>query len=212
MAVKVRADEVKRVLPQSVETGTGHQRTGDVASEHNGTIIKLESLPRLLNDPEFVKSIEGAASYQTDGYVRLQVDTSGTKLRGFYKMNSDGKTLDEMFTFISDSFDSNVEKVPFKDRVVFCKGGGLLPLIINSPAFDSRNKPTHGNSPAAAASEMVVEPPSASNQDKPAKAANGTVVPTDLFNAARKAFMAAEPTLRPDLPDLAAALRAVFGE
>ena len=54
---------------------------------------------------------------------------------------------------------------------------------------------------------VVVE--QASSQAKPTKAANGVVVPTEKFNAAKEAFRKVEPTMHPDLAD---AFRAVFGE
>ncbi|MDE1768785.1 MAG: hypothetical protein KGH64_05105 [Candidatus Micrarchaeota archaeon] len=129
MAVRTMAREVETVLPKVVEQSADYQRSGNVASEHNGNRIKLERLLQLLNDPEFVKSIEGTESYKKNGYTWFWTDTVGTNLSGYYRINPQGKTLDEMFTFISDSFDRKVEKVPFNERAYFWKGN--QPLSVN---------------------------------------------------------------------------------
>ncbi|MDE1833930.1 MAG: hypothetical protein KGH64_01180 [Candidatus Micrarchaeota archaeon] len=126
MAVRTRARDVETVLPKVVEQSADYQRSGEIASSHNGTRIRLERLPQLLNDPDFVKSIEGTGSYKRDGYTWFWTDTVGTNLSGYYRINPQGKTLDEMFTFISDSFDRKVEKVPFKERAYFWKGNRPL--------------------------------------------------------------------------------------
>ena len=58
MAARTRASEVETVLPKVVEQIADYQRSVDVAREHNGTLIRLERVLQLLDDPDFVKSIE----------------------------------------------------------------------------------------------------------------------------------------------------------
>ena len=208
MAVRTRAREVETVLPKVVERKADYQRSGDVASEHNGTRIRLERLPQLLNDPYFVKSIEGTESYKGNGYTWFWTDTVGTNLSGYYKINPQGKTLDEMFTFISKEFDSKVQAVPFNERAYFYKGNQPLSVLVWRSDVYFRRLYVYGYFRLDNVAPVVVVE-QASSQAKPTKAANGVVVPTEQFNAAKEAFRKVEPTMHPDLAD---AFRAVFGE
>ncbi len=130
MAVRTRAREAETALPKVVEQKADYQRSVDVARKHNGTIIRLERLPQLLNDPEFVKSIESTESYKRKGYTWFWTDTEGTNLNGYYRINPQGKTLDEIFTLISDRFDRKIENVPFNERSYFYKGNQHLSVDV----------------------------------------------------------------------------------
>ncbi len=130
MSLRTQTREVERTLPKVVEQSADYHQSGDVASQHNGTRIKLERLPALLNDPEFVKTIESTESYKRSGYTWFWTDTVGTNLSGYYKINPKGKTLDEMFTFISKEWDRDVEKVPFNERACFWKGSQPLSVRV----------------------------------------------------------------------------------
>ncbi|MDE1859011.1 MAG: hypothetical protein KGH67_00605 [Candidatus Micrarchaeota archaeon] len=130
MAFRIRARGAETVSAKVIEQEADHQRSGDIAREHNGTRIRLERLPQLLNDPNFVESIEGTQSYKRDGYTWFWTDSVGTNLSGYYRINPQGKTLDEMFTFVSDSIDRNVEKVPFNERAYFWKGPLPLSVVV----------------------------------------------------------------------------------
>ena len=137
MAVRIRARKVETVkvetvLPMVVEIvhGADYQRSGDIASEYNGTRIKLERLPQLLNSPEFVKSIEGTDSYKSKGEIWFWTGTVGTNLSGYCRINPQGKTLEKMFRFISKEFDSKVQAVPFNERAYFDKVEGSQPVAV----------------------------------------------------------------------------------
>ena len=139
MAVRTRAREAETALPKVVEQIADYQRSVDVAREHNGALIKLERLPQLLNDPDFVKSIEDTESYKRNGFTWFWTDTVGTNLSGYYRINPQGKTLDEMFTFISKDFDSKVQAVPFNERASFWKGNQPLSVVVGRPGvYDGR--------------------------------------------------------------------------
>jgi hypothetical protein len=207
MAVRTRAREVEIALPKVVEQIADYHQSGDVASQHNGTRIKLERLPALLNDPEFVKTIEDTGSYKRNGYTWFWTDTVGTNLSGYYKINPKGKTLDEMFTFISKDFDRKVEAVPFNERAYFYKGSKPLSVVVGRSDVLRRLDVDGYDGLDLVAPVVVVEQDS--SQAKPTKAANGVVVPTEQFNAAKEAFRKVEGAIHPDLAD---AFRAVFGE
>lgn len=216
MAFRIRAREVGTVrevgtaLPKVVEQAADYQRSGEIASMYNGTRIRLERLPQLLNDPDFVKSIEGTDSYKRNGYTWFWTDTVGTNLSGYYRINPQGKTLDEMFTPISESFDRMVEKVPFDKLAYFWDGDQPLSVHVRRWVIDLRRLNVYGHYWLdGVAPVVVVEQAQASSQAKPKKIANGFVVPTEKFNAAKEAFRKVEPTMHPDLAD---AFRAVFGE
>jgi hypothetical protein len=137
--VAARKEETQIRLPMIIEQEADYKKSKNIAKMHNGALIKLERLVQLLNDPDFVKSIEGTESYKTDGYTWFWTDTVGINLDGLYRMNPQGKTLDEMFTFISDSFDRNVEKIPFNERARFWKGNRPLSVYVGgSNVFDMR--------------------------------------------------------------------------
>ena len=139
MAVRTRAVEAETALPKVVEQKADYQRSVDVARKHNGTLIRLKRVPQLLNDPEFVKTIEDTESYKRNRYTWFWTDTEGTNLNGYYRRNPQGKTLDEMFTFISDGFDRKVEKVPFNERASFWKGNRPLSVVVGRPGvYDGR--------------------------------------------------------------------------
>ena len=181
MSVRTRAREVETVLPKVVEQKADYQRSGDVASEHNGTRIRLKRLPQLLNDPEFVKTIEGTESYKRNGYTWFWTGTVGTNLSGYYEINPQGKTLDAMFTFISKEFDSKVHAVPFNKRAYFWKGHQPLSVVVGGSGvyFERLNVPGLARLDSAAP-VVVVE------QDQAAKvAASGVVVPTERFKATK---------------------------
>ena len=211
MAVRTRAREVETTLPKVVEQKADyHHKSGDVASEHNGTRVKLERLPQLLNDPDFVKTIEGTESYKRNGYTWFWTDTVGTNLSGYYKINPKGKTLDEMFEFISKEFDSKVRAVPFNERAYFWKGSQPLSVDVRRSDVDNGRLGVDGDGRLDdVAPVVVVEQVQASSQAKPTKTADGVVVSKEQFNAAKAAFRKVEPTMH---PDLAEAFRAVFGE
>ncbi|MDE1768144.1 MAG: hypothetical protein KGH64_01900 [Candidatus Micrarchaeota archaeon] len=156
MAVRTRAREVETVLPKVVERKADYQRSGDVASEHNGTRIRLERLPQLLNDPDFVKSIEGTESYKRNGYTWFWTDTVGTNLSGYYKINPQGKTLDEMFTFISKEFDSKVQAVPFNERAYFYKGNQPLSVAVGGSDVYGRRLFVDGDGRLVSVAPVVV--------------------------------------------------------
>ena len=126
--VAARKEETQIRLPMIIEQNIDYQGTKDIAKKHNGALIKLERLVQLLNDPDFVKSIEDTKSYKRDRYTFFWIDTVGTNLNGYYRMNPQGKTLDEMFTFISRLFDSEVKKVPSNEILYFKKTD--LPLAV----------------------------------------------------------------------------------
>jgi hypothetical protein len=125
-------------LPMIIEQEADYEESKNIAKKHNGALIKLERLVQLLNDPDFVKSIEGTESYKTHGDTWFWTGTKGTNLDGFYRTNPQGKTLDEMFTFISDSFDEKVEKIPFNERARFWKGNWPLSVNVRRSDFNVR--------------------------------------------------------------------------
>ena len=158
MAFRTRAREVETALPKVVEQRADYQRSVDVAREHNGTLIKLERLPQLLNDPEFVKTIEGTESYKRIGYTWFWTDTVGTNLSGgYYRINPQGKTLDEMFTFISKEFDSKVQAVPFNERARFYKGNQPLAVDVLRSDVNCERLYVDGFRPDIAAPVVVVD-------------------------------------------------------
>lgn len=86
-----------------------------------------------------------------------------------------------------------------------------LPPLLKNPGFVNsiKNTKSYKRKGYIAPAVVVVEQAQASSQAKPTKAANGVVVPSEKFNAAKEAFRKVEPTMRPDLAD---AFKAVFGE
>ena len=119
-----------KVIEQEEHDYADYQRSGEIAKEHNGNRIRLERLPELLNDPDFIKSIEDTESYKRYGHAWFWTDTVGTYLDGHYRINPKAKTLDEMFQFISKEFDSKVEAVPFNKRAYFSKGNQPLSVEV----------------------------------------------------------------------------------
>ena len=157
MAVRTRAREAETALPKIIEHEADYQKSAEVAREHNGTLIRLERLPQLLNDPEFVKSVEGTESYKRIGHTWFWTDTVGTNLSGYYRINPQGKTLDEMFTFISKDFDSKVQAVPFNERVYFYKGNQPLAVDVLRSDVNRERLYVDGFRPDIAAPVVVVD-------------------------------------------------------
>ena len=129
--VAARKEETQIRLPMIIEQEADYKKSKNIAKMHNGALIKLERLVQLLNDPDFVKSIEGTESHKTHGGTSFCIATKNVNLKGHYRMNPQGKTLDEMFTFISDSFDEKVEKIPFNERAYFLIEDWPLYVIVN---------------------------------------------------------------------------------
>ena len=102
------------------------------------------------------------------------------------------------------------EERGFLQSPYFYKGNLPLTVGVNGSGFDrGRLFVSSYNRLGLVAPVVVVEQARAPSQAKPTKTADGIVVPTEKFNAAKKAFRNAEHTMRPDLAD---AFRAVFGE
>ena len=144
MAVKTKAREVEAFLPKIVEQRADYQGSIDVARKHNGAIIRLEKLPQLLNDPDFVKSVEGTESYKKNGSVWFWTYIAGNNLNGYYRINPQGKTLDEMFIFISNEFDSKVKAVPLNESTYFLKGNRPLSFCISRSGVGLRRLDING--------------------------------------------------------------------
>ncbi len=155
--VTARKEETQIRLPMIIEQEADYEESNNIAKKHNGALIKLERLPQLLNDPDFVESIESTESYKRDGYIRFWIDTVGTNLDGHYRMNPQGKTLDEMFTFISDSFDINVEKIPHNERAHFRKRNQPLSVNVRRSDFEYWRLIVGDLSPSFVAPVVVVE-------------------------------------------------------
>lgn len=130
MAVRIRARETETVLPKVVDQRSDYQISLDVASEHKGTLIEVERLPQLLNDSAFIKAIKDTESYRRDGSICFWTGTIGTNLNGYYRMNPQEKGLDEMFTFISEEFDSKVNAVFLDSIAHFRKGNQPLLVVV----------------------------------------------------------------------------------
>ena len=156
MAFRTRAREVETVLPKVVEQMADYQRSVDVAREHNGTLIRLERLPQLLNDPDFVKSIESTESYKRNGSVWFWTDTVGTNLNGYYRINPQGKSLDDMFRFISASLDTKAKEVPFNERAYFWIGNYPLSVGIRGSDSDYGRLVVYGDDGLDNAAPVVV--------------------------------------------------------
>ena len=166
--VTARKEETQSRLPMIIEQEADYKKSKNIAKMHNGALIKLERLVQLLNDPDFVKSIEGTESYKTDGYTWFWTDTVGTNLDGYYRMNPQGKTLDEMFTFISNIFDEKVEKIPHNERARFWKGYWHLSVNVNRSDIDVRRLIVGDLSPSRVAPVVVVEQGQAESATTPA--------------------------------------------
>ena len=166
--VAARKEETQIRLPMIIEQEADYEESKNIAKKHNGALIKLERLVQLLNDPDFVKSIEGTESYKTDGEIWFWIGIVGTNLDGFYRMNPQGKTLDEIFTFISDIFDEKVEKIPHNERARFWKGNWPLSVNVRRSDIDVRRLIVGDLSPSFVAPVVVVEQGQAESATTPA--------------------------------------------
>ena len=158
--------------------------------------VKLERLPQLLNDPDFVKSIEGTEYNKRNGYTWFWTDTVGTNLSGYYRINPQGKTLDEMFTHISDIFDSKVQAVPFNEIVHFYKGNQPLSVVVWRSDVGDRRLDVDGDdrlgdvAPAVVVEQVQV-------LSKPGSVAQVPVITPEIHRLAAAAEQELE-TFRPD--------------
>ncbi len=155
-------------LPMIIEQEADYEESKNIAKKHNGALIKLERLVQLLNDPDFVKSIEGTELYKTDGEIWFWIGIVGTNREGYYRMNPQGKTLDEMFTFISNSPDRKVKKIPFNERAKFWKGNQPLFVFVRRPDIDVRRLIVGNFSPSFVAPVVVVDQDQAESATTPA--------------------------------------------
>ncbi len=166
--VAARKEETQIRLPMIIEQEADYEESKNIAKKHNGALIKLERLVQLLNDPDFVKSIEGTESYKTDGEIWFWIGIVGTNLDGFYRMNPQGKTLDEIFTFISDIFDEKVEKIPHNERARFWKGNWPLSVNVRRSDIDVRRLIVGDFRPSFVAPVVVVDQDQAESATTPA--------------------------------------------
>ena len=180
-------------FPRVIEHRADWRRSVEFARRQKGTLIGLERLLQLLGDPDFVKYVESTDSYKRNGYTWFWINTIGTNLNGYYRINRNGKSLGETFQFVSEKFDRNVEGFPFGEIVHFSKGDKPLAVSVWGLGVNLFRLNIGSGKLEYVAPVVVVEHGKDSGQAKPTAWANGVVVPTEQLNAAKKAFRNQEP-------------------
>jgi len=97
METVVKNRIVNGQLPKIVEHEADARLSGIIARSNNGRLIELERVPELILDIKFMDMIKKTSTYSKYGDAWFWIGTVGTELNGYYKIMSEGRTMDEKF-------------------------------------------------------------------------------------------------------------------
>ncbi len=128
MEFKTRTAKSRIVLPEFFEVSSDYYASKRFADKQEREQVRLERLPELMHDKEFLNVVENTETYKQYGYLSFWSGTIGTKLDGYYRMNPQGRRLNEMFQFISKDRSVAVVNPTLDGLAHFEKG--VLPLLV----------------------------------------------------------------------------------
>ena len=121
-------------------------------SKQKGQLLSLDELPQFLR--EHIKDLENTSYYKEKGYVWFYLVTAGTELDGYFKVNQDGKTFEEMLQKVSKKEYNNL---PFNEKARFWRGNQPLRVGLNRGPGGGRLGVTGSYSPQLGAPVVVVK-------------------------------------------------------
>jgi hypothetical protein len=149
MKIKTKGKE-----PRNVFAVVKEMRATFTESKEIGTLLNLEELPKFISEGG-IKLLENTDHYRERGWVSFFIDVVGMNMHGFFRFNTEGKTVDEMFIPISKN---EYFKLPFNERARFWRG--ILPLSVElgrSPDFNGWRLGIGGVKPDVVAPVVVVK-------------------------------------------------------